>query len=476
MRNRRNGPLSYAPAFVTLLGICFSLYASYLGYSPLISAVISVLAASSWVLTGTLCPVGGWNLSFALVILLTFAASLWLNYRVGFEPQVPSTIRSEGRVLQNRQWGRRRALLISTDHGKMVAYSHPSAAPDEGSGVSLRGAVFDFKRADKKDGFDEYLYWRSKGAVKKIILLDLEVTSPPSGIYRWRNFLERKIDEDLPELMSGYMLALTLGIRDKKLTESHREAGTVHLLAVSGFHVGILAAFAGLLLKRGKLKIVLISLLVWSYIALAGFPPGGVRAGIMLQVYLLGLFLGKPSSPFNSVSAAGIVMLLWEPRTFHDIGWRLSMLAALTICAVAGIIEENKSGVLIGSAAVWFVTAPVIASAFGKVPVAGLVINIAAIPLFAIIFPIVLLCSLPAFFGLPFSREIADMCEYLLESWDILSEKLVELMPWNVVQAFPLTVFAVILFFAAAAYASGISLKRIPGAALMFPLLVLLFA
>ena len=147
----------------------------------------------------------------------------------------------------------------------MVAYSHPSAAPDEGSGVSLRGAVFDFKRADKKDGFDEYLYWRSKGAVKKIILLDLEVTSPPSGIYRWRNFLERKIDEDLPELMSGYMLALTLGIRDKKLTESHREAGTVHLLAVSGFHVGILAAFAGLLLKRGKLKIVLISLLVWSF-------------------------------------------------------------------------------------------------------------------------------------------------------------------------------------------------------------------
>jgi hypothetical protein len=39
------------------------------------------------------------------------------------------------------------------------------------------------------------------------------------------------------------------------------------------------------------------------------------------------------------------------------------------------------------------------------------------------------------------------MCEYLLESWDILSEKLVELMPWNVVPAFPLTVFAVVLFF-----------------------------
>ena len=166
MRNRKNGPLSYAPAFVTLFGICFSLYASYLGYSPLISAVISVLAASSWVLTGTPCPVGGWNTSFVLVILLAIASSFWLNYSVGFAPYIPSTIRSEGKVLQNRQWGRRRALLISTDHGKMAAYSHPFAAPAEGSGVSLRGAVFDFKRSNKKNGFDEYLYWRSMGAVK----------------------------------------------------------------------------------------------------------------------------------------------------------------------------------------------------------------------------------------------------------------------------------------------------------------------
>lgn len=476
MHSKRNGPLSYAPAFVTLLGISFSLYASYLGYSPLLSAVISILAASAWVLTGTLSPVGGWGSSFALVILLTFALSLCLSNRIVSEPQVPSTIISEGRVLLNREWGRRRALLISTVYGKIVVYSHPFTAPAEGSGVKLRGAVFDFKRADKKGGFDEYLYWRSKGGVKKVIILDISVTSPPAGIYRWRNFLEKKINEDLPEFMSGYMLALTLGIRDKKLAERHREAGTVHLLAVSGFHVGILAAFAGLLLKRGRKKILIISLVVWSYVALAGFPPGGLRAAIMLQIYLLGLFLGKPSSPFNSVSAAGILMLLWDPWTFHDIGWRLSMLAALSICAATGIIKENKSRVLIGSAAVWFVTAPLIASAFGKVPVVGLVINIAAIPLFAMIFPIVFLCSLPAFFGLPLSSEIADKCEYLLESWDMLSEKLVDIMPWNFVSTFPLTVFALILFFSAAAYASGISSKRIPALALMFPLLVLLFA
>ena len=152
------------------------------------------------------------------------------------------------------------------------------------------------------------------------------------------------------------------------------------------------------------------------------------------------------------------------------------MLAALSLSASAGIFKDNKTRALAGSAAVWFVTFPLIASVFGQVPVVGLVINIVAIPLFALIFPFVFLCSLPAFLGLPFSWEITYVCEYFLESWDIFSGKLVEIMPWNVALTFPLLVFSMVLFFAAASYASGMSFKRIPAAVFMFPLLVLLFA
>ncbi len=152
------------------------------------------------------------------------------------------------------------------------------------------------------------------------------------------------------------------------------------------------------------------------------------------------------------------------------------MLAALSVCASVGIARQNWAGALLGSAAVWFVTAPVIASAFGEVPVVGLMINIAAIPLFTVIFPLVFFFSLPAFFGLPLSHEIASMCEYLLESWDILSGKLVELMPLSVVSTLPLAAFASFIFFASALYASGATLKKIPLPALMFSLLVLLFA
>ena len=476
MRNDRNGPLSYAPAFAALLGITFSLPAYSSGLSLPISALVSVLMASAWIFLGTSDPAEGWRTEFIFVVILTAALSLSLNMRMAYEPAVPTTISSEGKVLLNREWGRRRALLISVSYGKMTAYMSGFTAPAEGSGVKVRAAVFDFKRAEKGAGFGEYLYWKSKGAVKKIIPLELEVTSPPAGIHRWRNFLKAKIEGSLPDLMSGYMLALTLGIRDRYLTERHREAGTVHLLAVSGFHVGILAAMAGLFLKRGRTKILAISVLIWSYLALAGFPPGGIRAGIMLQVYLLGLLLGRPSRSFNSVSVAGIIMLIWDPWTFYDMGWRLSMLAALSVCASAGAAGLNRAGALIGSAAVWLVTAPLIASAFGEVPVVGLLINIAAIPLFSAIFPLVFLCSLPAFFGLPFSSEITSMCEYLLESWDIISGKLVELMPFGVVSTVPLAAFAAFVFFASALYASGTPLKKIPLPAVMFSLLVLLSA
>ena len=124
------------------------------------------------------------------------------------------------------------------------------------------------------------------------------------------------------------MLALTVGVRDKELTALHRSAGTVHLLAVSGFHVGIIVSFFSLFFRRGKLKLLPLSLLMWFYIVLAGLPPGGIRAALMVQIYLLGLWAGKPSSSFNSVSTAGIILLLFNPWTFYDVGWRLSMLAA----------------------------------------------------------------------------------------------------------------------------------------------------
>lgn len=364
---RNENPAALAPAFVILLGGCAAIYADSLGVPPLASAASAVLVSAAWALTGTGCVVPRWGSAFVLILALTLAFSVVSLFRMNRMESVPSSISGEARVLLDRDWGKKRALLLETRHGRLAAYAQRSDAPRAGSLVWVRGAVFDLNR---DGGFDEFLFWKAKGAAKKVVLLECRELEKPRGIYRLRHFISARIKETLPERAAGYMLALVTGERTAELTALHKSAGTLHILAVSGFHVAMLAGLAGLLFRRGWAKVLALSLLVWFYVLLAGAPPGGMRAALMLQVWLLSLPLGRPSSAFNSVSAAGIILLLCEPWSFFDAGWRFSMLAALFLAASSRGLGKGLAAAAL-SPLVWLVTAPQSAIIFGGVPLAG---------------------------------------------------------------------------------------------------------
>ncbi|NLV82722.1 MAG: ComEC/Rec2 family competence protein [Synergistaceae bacterium] len=419
--------------------------------------------------------VGGWHFTdnrakiFIFILFLSFLFSFYSLSQIHKKNVFPSTVETSGKIVLNRQWGRLRAVLIDTKYGKLVTYIHSDKAPNEGSYVNIRGALFDFKNAKQNNkGFDENLFWRSNNAVKKIVILDIVVTSLPRGIYRWRNYLRELIDDKLPPNMAAYMLALTVGEKDKTLSEIHRKAGTIHLLAVSGFHIGLLAAIGTYFFRRGKKKIIGITILIWGAILLVGMPPGGVRAALMVQVYLLGLLLGKPSYAFNSVSVAGILMLLFNPWIFYSIGWRLSITAALFLSAIIDIDWHVVLKACVASLLVWFVTAPLVACAFQEVPIVGLAINIIAVPLFALLFPLIILFAFPLLIGLPFSEVLVAPIEYILEAWNIFSNLITYLLPWSVYSTMTLVFSSLFIFICASAYASGIPMKRIPYIAAIF--------
>lgn len=460
------GPLSAAPASVIFAGLCCSIYLNGAGLPLYLSLFVPLLLVAAWICGGTPFICGGWRPAFAAVLFLTFLFSAVLLLRMNCSRSLPATLTADGKVVLSREWGRARALLIDTDYGAFTAYRFGVETPPEGSRVFLRGALFGFRTASAaKGGFDERLFWRGKGAVKRIELFELKETEAPSGIYRWRHLLTERIKNSLPQNCAAYMLALTVGVRDKELTALHRSAGTVHLLAVSGFHVGIIVSFFSLFFRRGKLKLLPLSLLMWFYIVLAGLPPGGIRAALMVQIYLLGLWAGKPSSSFNSVSTAGIILLLFNPWTFYDVGWRLSMLAALFITAFAKVCKPSLSSALYGSLMVWFVTAPLLAAVFGEVPLAGLLMNAVAIPLFALLFPLLVLFSLPALLGLPWGYQIAALMEYFLEAWNIFSALVTSWVPWSVSYTTPLLLASLVVCGVAFAAASAVSAKRVPFAA-----------
>lgn len=137
------------------------------------------------------------------------------------------------------------------------------------------------------------------------------------------------------------LATLTLGYRramHREVRKRFSVTGVSHLLAVSGFHVGIVCGFFTLLLwplaaRPGgrKLRYILALVFVWGYVWITGMAASAVRAGIMLSVYLIGRILGRLTDRYNTWAAAAFCMLAYDPLYLFDIGFQLSYLAVFFI-------------------------------------------------------------------------------------------------------------------------------------------------
>ncbi len=182
----------------------------------------------------------------------------------------------------------------------------------------------------------------------------------------------------------------------------YAQSGLSHLLAVSGLHTGIVFALVNLLLwwlpvvRRGHLvRNVLVIVAIWSYVAIAGWPPSAVRAAVMCTLLQTVLATGSEYVGINALAAAALGMLLWNPAWIGDISFQLSF------AAVAGILAwgvpigrrlHTRYGVvnlLIGSyvvcAAASIATLPLVSHAFGIIPLAGMVVSPVAIGLATVV-------------------------------------------------------------------------------------------
>jgi competence protein ComEC len=262
---------------------------------------------------------------------------------------------------------------------------------------------------------------------------------PPAGpsfwnIHRWRYVFYRALSLHLPRLTGAYLNAAWTGKRDTALAEAHRVWGTSHILAVSGFHVGALMAAASWLLRRGKWRVPLLSVLLWLYVLLSGASASAVRAGLMIQAALAGEFAGRPGSAINSVSLAAVLLLLRSPFWFWDVGWRLSVLAAL---AIAVVIEREQPvrfrTWFFMSFMVWTATFPQVSHAFKNTPLVGLLINLVAAPFFGVALTTASAAAARFFLGVPLiTAPLLRAVEGTFVLWGALADAAARLVPWQV--------------------------------------------
>lgn len=132
---------------------------------------------------------------------------------------------------------------------------------------------------------------------------------------------------------------LILGYRadlNKVILDAYSKTGTMHVLSVSGMHVGIIflviAFLLGFMDKTQKLKVfraIILLTLIWAYTTITGFSSAACRAAIMLSFIVIGKAINRGQNTYNLVAISAVLLLLYNPFYLVDVGFQLSYLAVI---------------------------------------------------------------------------------------------------------------------------------------------------
>jgi competence protein ComEC len=180
---------------------------------------------------------------------------------------------------------------------------------------------------------------------------------------------------------------------DPDIRERYVRSGLAHLLSISGLHVGFLAAWLALLLRKLRLapgsRFAATVVLLGGYLWLLGWPPPAMRAGAMLLLAEIARWRQRVVAPRGVIALSALGVLLADPLALRSVG------AWLSVAGIAAVIWADRACAREGSVvrlvapalAATLLTAPISAFTFGTVAPIGVLANLVAIPLAGIAVP-----------------------------------------------------------------------------------------
>jgi competence protein ComEC len=237
--------------------------------------------------------------------------------------------------------------------------SWSGAMPAYGDRIALTGSAANLEEKRNPGQFDYAGYQRRHGVYSEIrtrYASDCRIDSHHHGrpaqafAYRTSRWIQRqlRIDlEDSPEI-SGLIASMVLGLRGETpedMKALFQRTGTMHLFAVSGLNVAMLAAIilAGLRVlgvRRGPAVLIVTPILA-GYALVTGLTPSCIRATIMLTMVLLGYVFDRRPLVLNSLGAAAFLILLWDTEQFFSAGFQFSFVLVITIVWLAVKIQRR---------------------------------------------------------------------------------------------------------------------------------------
>lgn len=253
--------------------------------------------------------------------------------------------------------------------------------------------------------FDEIRYFHIQNIEYKTFPYSVTVTGHNDTlkyhIRRFSLFMQNTINELYAPKESGLMNAMILGDRnnlDDDLYNLYRDAGIVHIIAISGMHISLLAGIIFILLKplgRYVSSAVVIVFLIF-YTILTGGSASIIRSALMMGIYILSGLTGRKYDLLSSTAFSCSLLLIINPYYIFDIGFQYSYIAVFVIGFVSEIMNKyhitNKIAAgLIISIAVSLAIKPVTMRTFYYINCTDFIVNIIAVALseFILIFGII---------------------------------------------------------------------------------------
>ncbi|MCW3087738.1 MAG: ComEC/Rec2 family competence protein [Sediminibacterium sp.] len=274
------------------------------------------------------------------------------------------------------------------------------------------------------------------------------------------------------EKESGVAEALLIGYRadlDKDLVRAYSNTGVVHIIAISGLHLGMIYGLLLLVLRPFRsqkwirwCKPLLILVVLWGFSLLAGAAASILRSAVMFSFIVIGESLRRRTNIYNTLAASAFCLLVYDPYFLWDVGFQLSYAAVLSIVLFMKPIYKwfyFRNRIL---NAVWqlnsitlaaqLLTLPVLLYYFHQFPTLFLFTNFIAVPVSGFILygelALLLVCRIPFL-----NSYTGQAVSWLVSQLNGVIER-TDQLPYGIIGNIQVSLLQALLLYFAIAYAA----------------------
>ncbi len=269
---------------------------------------------------------------------------------------------------------------------------------------------------------------------------------------------------------------------DPELVRAYSNTGTLHVLAVSGMHVGLIFWLINLVLKyfdkrqyQRVLKAIISLIIIWAYSLLCGLSPSILRASVMFSFVALGNIVKNKPNVNNTLAASAFVLLLFDSNMIANVGFQLSFLAVFGIVNIQKYFKQwfsfnSKIGnevwnIISVSIAAQLATFPLGLLYFHQFPVYFIASNLLIIPLTTLVIFVAIAMIFMAGLAQLFSVfTYAAMALGWAVKWLIYITNIIvlwlEKLPYSFISGIQINEIETILIFIAVAYTCSYFITR----------------